>query len=424
MRDKKTFKKSMIGLLVMSVMLFAMSITAFAADGASEASVAEGLKQTDSSTSSVKVQWNSSLSSEYYVVLISETKDGTYYFANGKTDFNYAVSNSSYKYIYNLDAGKTYYVKVASYTKSNSNYIYEGVTDAFQVVTTPEKVDGDTITQTKGTAKGIAFKWTKVSGATGYKVVKVGGGSKVVTTNSAVVSGAAGNRYEFKVYAYRKSASGYVAMASYGYSSYMYTSPARPMNVGSETAGNLVWQPTKSSQVTVRWDRNTSYYYPDGYQMEVYSIDGKKKLANVKTTSTYKQITSTSICTAIKNKGFIVRVRSYKKTGSTVVYSAWAKKVVVPQAAAKISAKSSTAAKITWSKVANVDHYVIFVSRDSGYSDSGNWAKKTLSAKTTSYTITGLKKYKDFAVYVLPVVKVNGKTYYSHKTWYTYGYIY
>ena len=42
----------------------------------------------------------------------------------------------------------------------------------------------------------------------------------------------------------------------------------------------------------------------------------------------------------------------------------------------------------------------------------------------TSYNITGLKKWKDFGVYVIPVVKVNGKAYKAYKTWYTYTYVY
>jgi len=99
-------------------------------------------------------------------------------------------------------------------------------------------------------------------------------------------------------------------------------------------------------------------------------------------------------------------------------------RTVIPQASIKITASSHTSARVKWPKVANATKYIIYVSRDSGYSDSGHWAKKELSASTTSYNITGLKKWKDFGVYVIPVVKVNGKAYKAYKTWYTYTYVY
>lgn len=99
-------------------------------------------------------------------------------------------------------------------------------------------------------------------------------------------------------------------------------------------------------------------------------------------------------------------------------------RTVIPQASIKITASSHTSARVTWPKVANATNYIIYVSRDSGYSDSGHWAKKKLSASTTSYNITGLKKWKNFGVYVIPVVKVNGKAYKAYKTWYTYTYVY
>lgn len=37
--------------------------------------------------------------------------------------------------------------------------------------------------------------------------------------------------------------------------------------------------------------------------------------------------------------------------------------------------------------------------------------KEKVSAKSSSYTIRGLKAYSTFGVYVIPVVKVGGKTY-------------
>jgi hypothetical protein len=415
MRDKKTFKRSMLVLMVMSVMIFAMTITAAAA------STVTGVKQKDAYLKSVEIEWDSEYG-QYYMVGISSTKNGTY------TMVSSYASKSSSKSIYDLQAGKTYYVKVYR-TSSDGEKIY-ATSSPISVVTVPDadSLTSDNIKQTAGSRKSVTFKWPKVSGATGYKIVTKSGKSKYVNTNSATVSASAGKSTYVYVYPYRKSASGYVALRStnYAYSGSLYASPATPTNLADTEKSNLTWKPTKSSEVTVKWNYNYDYYSPDGYQAQVYSVDGKKKLAGIKSlTSRSFTISSSAVRKAITNKGFRVRVRAYKKNDGATIYGSWtAWKVVIPQAATRLSKVSSSSAKVKWSKVANVDHYVMYVSRDTGYSDSGNWTRKVLPASTTSYTIKGLTKYKDFAVYVIPVVKINGKKYNAAKSWYVYGYVY
>jgi hypothetical protein len=253
--------------------------------------------------------------------------------------------------------------------------------------------------------------------------------TKYVTTNKATVAASVGKKVYEYIYSYRKSASGYVAMSSsYAYSGYLYASPSAPTNVANVNKNYLTWQPTKSSEVTIRWSDNTNYYYPDGYQLQIYTVNGKKKLATVsKITSTRYTITSAKVRKAIKNKGFMIKVRAYKKNGSATLYSSWAKKVIIPQAAAKLSANgnSTSSVKVTWPKVSNVDHYVVYVSKNiNTITGNGTWTKKTVSKSKTSYVIKGLKKNKKFAVCVVPVVKVNGKKYTASRTWYTYSYLY
>lgn len=94
---------------------------------------------------------------------------------------------------------------------------------------------------------------------------------------------------------------------------------------------------------------------------------------------------------------------------------------IIPEAAVKITSARGSSARVTWPKVANATKYIIYVSKDSGVKDSGHWSKKTLSASTTSFTITGLQPYKDFGVFVIPVVKIGNKQYSAAKTWYTYS---
>jgi hypothetical protein len=176
--------------------------------------------------------------------------------------------------------------------------------------------------------------------------------------------------------------------------------------------------------VTVSWNYNDDdYYTPDGYQAQVYSVDGKKKLAGIKSlTSRSFTISSSSVRKAITNKGFRVRVRAYKKNGEATIYGSWSSwKVVIPQAATRITKTSSSSAKIKWSKVASATSYVMYVRKE----QYGSWIRKVLPASTTSYTIKGLEYWEDFSVCVIPVVKVNGKKYNAAKTWYwDYGSVY
>lgn len=406
MKERKLFKKSLIVIAAMAVMLFAMTITASAAQ-------VTGVKQTDDSTSSVEVTWTSELGYTY-AVAVSESKTSGYQYVSSYT------SSSNTKYISGLTAGKKYYVIVQKFYNNE----LKGQSDPIDVVTRPNYVESSSIKQTAGSATAIALKWTAVAGATGYKVTKTGGGSKLTSTNSIKIGAKAGNKYSVEISAYKKSSAGYVAMSGKAYKSSLYSAPAAPINYAEASKGNLDWKPTKSSHFKLYWSYNPNYYIPDGYQLEIYSLSGKK-LGSATTTSRYREITSSKICTAVKNRGFKTRIRSYKKNDSATIYSKWsATKVIIPQAAIKLTATSSTSCKVTWPKVANATKYIIYVSRDSGVSDSGNWAKKELSASTLSYSITGLKKFKDFGVYVIPVVKVGTKSYKAAKSWYTYSYIY
>ena len=403
MSKERTFKKSLFVLAVMAVMVFAMTITA------SAASAVTGLKQTGASTTSVEVKWTANLN-EYYRVMVSQDRNNNYIMAGTTSSGKCIVSG--------LQAGRTYYVKVQTIKDDD---VYATV----QVVTKPESVEYSSIKQTAGTRSSITMTWKKVAGATGYIVTKDGGKSKSVTGTKATISASAGKRYSAKIEAYRKSESGYIAKSSSVSKYSLYASPASPISFADAKQGNLTWYPTKSPNVTLRWKTNTNYYYPDGYQLQIYTVDGKKKLASITgITSTSRTITSSKVCKAIKNKGFKVRIRAYKKNDKAVCYGSWSGfKTIIPEAAVKLSIHTSSSAKVTWPKIANAKKYVIYISRDTGSKDSGHWTKKTLSAGTTSYVVTGLKKFQDFAVYVIPVVKVNGKQYTAAKTWYSYGWI-
>lgn len=414
MRRERSFRKSLLFLAVMSIMIFAMSITASAA--------AKNIKQTKGRENSVSVSWSGTNDSDRYILYYSKTgKAGTYKAESSRP------SSLREVYLRKLTAGSSYYVKVVSY-KQNSDYTYTkyATSSALQVVTAPASIKYSDILQTAGTPTSVTASWKKSAGASGYIVSKNDGASKAIAKNSIKVSASAGKHYKITVTPYKKSKSGFVAKAYSTSNSYILSSPSTPMYVANGAKGNLSWIPTnKRSYPTIYWNTNPNdYTYPAGYQVEVYTVDGKKKLSSGSCTSRNISITNSRVNAVIKNKGFKVRVRSYIKNDKAVCYSKWsAMNTIIPEASVDIKQTSSSTAKVTWPKVANATKYIIYVSKDTGIKDSGHWTKKTLSASTTSFTITGLKPQKDFGVFVIPVVKIGNKQYSAAKTWYTYTWI-
>lgn len=391
----------------MSIMLFAMTITASAASGRA----VTNLQQTDDTKTGVTVQWSGNYGEEYLVYLSQDR-------SSGYQALSSYTSTSNKKYIYNLQAGRAYYVIVQTYV----NKQLVGQSDPLQVITTPESVDYKSIKQTSGTKNKIGLQWNRVYGVTGYVVAKISG-SKVeaqynVTTNKATVPAKAGTHYSgYYVYSYKRSESNYIALG-YGQSTgTLYSAPVNPQYVADAKAGTLIWSPAKSGNViTIGWKANPNYDYPTGYQVQIYSLNGKTRLYTTKaTTKTRVKINNAKVRKAINNKGFKVRIRAYKEAnGGAKCWSDWsAFKTIIPQACVKksnVTSVSSTAAKVKWKKVANTKYYLVYYTKNP-YASNAKWIKKKVSAKSSSYTIRGLKAYSTFGVYVIPVVKVRGKTY-------------
>ena len=426
MRKENTIKKSLFVLAIMAIMLFAMTITASAAGAVT------GLKQTDASTSSVQISWSDN-PGQTYKVLYSKSK------TSGYIALSSYPSSSVERYVSGLSAGTAYYVKVESYVRQGYNDVLVATSSPIQVVTKPKDIDYSTIKQTAGSSKAISFKWAASAGATGYRIELDTGATvktKIVSSPKAVMSATSGRRYSVTIKPYKKSTSGYIAMTKYGTTkSGLYSAPVNPQNVAVYSKGNLTWDPNKSNEVTIGWDKNSFYNSnntatPNGCQVQVCALNGKTSLY-VGTSSSYSygtvKVTSLKARKAIKNKGFKVRIRSYIKTSDGVtIWSAWSPfKVVVPQAYLNLKsmkALSDTSAKLVWTGVANAQYYYVYFNRDSSGTNGGIWRKVKVSASTRSYVITGLKKYQTFGFYVVPVCKIGGKLYpattkYYYTTW-------
>lgn len=72
MRREKVFNRSLLILAIMSIMLFAMTITASAASG----SAVTNLQQTDDTKTGVTVQWSGNYGEEYLVYLSQNRSSG------------------------------------------------------------------------------------------------------------------------------------------------------------------------------------------------------------------------------------------------------------------------------------------------------------------------------------------------------------
>lgn len=400
MKQKKRSIRTLITVAAAVIMMMAMSITSFAA------SKVTGLKQTSATSTSATITWNTNAGASKYNICLYSSKTSS-------TPIKKGTAYSSTEYTFSgLSAGTAYYVKVSAVS---SKGVEAEKSVALQVVTTPANINSSTIKQCAATAGGINLKWDAVKGATGYIIYEGNKKLKTVTKPSAVMKAANGTSHYYTVYPYKKSNSGFIAK---GYSTGVrgYSLPGKMTKLASVNDGNVRWDP-EDNEVRVAWDLPAgTKYYPDGYQLEVYSVSGKTKIKSYTLNSGYSNYKD-FVIGSVKNKGFQVRVRGFIIINEKKYYGEWSsKKVVIPPVACNktVSFPSSGTMKFSWKPVTGATKYYIYVANNqSSLSISLSDLKKvaTVSSSTTSYTLRGLTKGKYAAVCVVPVVKVNGKEY-------------
>ena len=154
-----------------------------------------GLKTSSTSTNSIKLKWNKVSGAKGYVVYQNGKKIKTV------TGTSLTVSK--------LKSGTTYKFTVKPYTKSSSKTIYGNASKTLTTSTNPAKVS---FKLTSG-KKNATLKWSKVTGASGYKVyykTSKNGAWKLLktasskTTNYTKTGLKKGKTYYFTVKSYRK----------------------------------------------------------------------------------------------------------------------------------------------------------------------------------------------------------------------------
>lgn len=158
---------------------------------------------------------------------------------------------------------------------------------------------------------GISLTWKTVAGATGYKVYRDGKLVKTITNGKTVTyadtkANTNGSKYTYKV----------IATASTGAST--LSKSLTTYRVAKPTVSSAV-KSASTNKMTVKWNKNTN---ASGYEIQ-YSTSKTFAGGNTKVTVKGAGTVSKEIKNLAKDKSYYVRIRAFKKAGSTTYYSVW-----------------------------------------------------------------------------------------------------
>ena len=265
-----------------------------------------GFKLGGRAADALRLNWTKNTSADGYII---EKYNGTKWVQIAKITSN---ATTTYR-VTGLSAGTAYKFRMKAYKMSGSTAFYSDYTATLAARTNPSNVTGLTL---GGRAyNALRLNWTKNTSADGYiiemyknnawvRVAKITGNA---TTTYRVTGLSAGTAYKFRVKAYKMSGS--TAL----YSSYTATLSARtnPSNVTGVKIGGRA-----SNALRVNWTKNTS---ADGYIVEIYKGGKWVRAAKItnNATVTYR------ISGLAKNTTYQIRIKAYKMSGTTALYSGY-----------------------------------------------------------------------------------------------------
>ena len=280
--------------------------------------------------------------------------------------------------------------------------------ESFAADTTSRK-----IWQTGASGQEFSFAWEAVSGADHYNVkIKIKSGSsetvkynKSVTATSLTLKKATPG-VEYRVDIDSVDAEGNIS--SYIKDKKVYSAPRKPNNLQLErwedddgkVEAYIVWTGYNSSV--------KGYYVPDGYQIQITSLAGKK--------ITTKTVKSPKLTLTIST-GFNAKVRTFRlavdKNGKKTkkLYGGWTEvQAFIPQAIiykATAVTNNNKKAKIYWKKVDHAVGYTVYEVKDA------KGGKKKLSPIATIKNGNTLyaEVPRGVSLCVFPKVKVGAKVY-------------
>lgn len=395
---------SLLFLVTMFALLFATAVSA------ATPSKVTGVKQTAATSTSIKVEWDSSLEDVYYEVSMST--DGV----------NYTVvedrRGSNYYSKYDLNSGSTYYVKIrALYYSAGSTY--GAYSDVLKVVTAPENVEN--VVQTGATTSSLTISWDKVAGATSYVVYKKQDGSDYVlgktTGTSYTVTGLSNKvAVPFNIYVYPVNSSGTfdaTPSSSRGiYSSNLELVPGKVQNLHTEYYYDSI------KKVSFDCDKQT---HAEGYEYQLLNYKGKKIGSGTFSANGYNTLENIKV-----GQFYRLKARAYVTVNDKTIYGEWSDVISFAQQPKVNIKRSGKKLKFSWKKVKGAKSYTVYVStsQKSGY-------KKVATTKKTKYTLKKFKKKKlnskkTYYVYVVANTKVGKKKFKSNaeSCWYLKKYYY
>lgn len=234
---------------------------------------------------------------------------------------------------------------------------------------------------TRQSPKFITLEWSMSTDGSGYEVEQYKGGKwvRISKTDSSancvltVTNLTPGTSYTFRVRLRKVSGS----TVQYGGYIRAVATTVLP-NVTTFTASQ-----TTSRTVTLKWDKNAD---ATGYVVEQYK-GGKWTQILQTANNTTLQCTASSLAPETR---YSFRIKSYKKTGSVVVYSDYTNIAATTRIAcvSGLTAKSSTVSSVTlsWNKVASATGYVVEIYK------GGKWNTVLTTKNNTALSckVTGL----------------------------------
>ena len=353
-----------------------------------------------SSYDSVTLKWSQvSNASGYYVY---RSTDGKSYSKiktiTGGSTLSYTDST--------VESGKIYYYKVKAYRTSGSETLAGTASSAKSVTIKPSTVTLSSVTLSTSLTSAT-IKWSKVSNATGYQIYRSSDGGSTYSKVKTITSGSTtsytnsslslGKTYKYKVRAYVTLDSGTL----YGNFSSSKSVTTKPSKVSITSAST-----TTSGYVKVKWSKVSN---ATGYV--IYRSTNGGSYSKVKTISS-SSTTSWTDSSVKPGRVYRYKIRSYKKSGSTTVYSSSyssVKKVTAKPAKvtiSSVSSSSSRSATVKWKKVSNATGYQVAYRRKG----SSTWHYVTVSTNYKKFTL--LRK-KNYYVKVRAYTKYNGTKYYG-----------
>ena len=270
--------------------------------------------------------------------------------------------------------------------KENKNTGLEGVAVLYRF--RPESMRAPEAIYSQQTTDSVTLSWTKINGASGYKVfVKEGSGWKNLKTlkdNTYKVTGLkTGTRYTFAVRAYISS--GALVLWAPEYTTHdTATRTVKPSKVTATTT---------TSSIKLTWPKTAG---ATGYRIFYKTANGWSVCVSSTTATAH---TFNNLKSGLK---FTLAVRPYISTNSGIVWSDYTQvsTATQPVKPASVTASQTTSTlKLSWTPCSGATGYRIFRKSGTG------WTAVVGSTAATSYTFKNLKAGSKFVLAVRPYIQ-------------------